>query len=184
MSSEYTRMRTLLEHIGLRFEEHGITDAEIYAYAEGLSLLGSRLEEIGESIFPVSDFSRYIDLLQLNTALIPQENIPSAVTGRLSQGFAATTVSGQRSDYRLISRGNYAAQSNQMLYIVDPTYSFEEMKELGRFLLAYLPAGMTARCSDDGMPFEAWDALDKCFYELDSLQLPFSITDTLRRNNV
>lgn len=187
MTPEFLRMKALLEEVGLRFDEGGITYAEIDAYAEGLSLINNRLNEIVGEIFLTAEplqAEKYCALLGLNTALIPQEALMSMLIQRFSQGYAASTVSSQRKDYRLISRSNYAAQNNQMLYFVDAIYSFEELKEFGKFLSAYLPAGMAARCSSNGMSFASWDALDKCFYELDSLRLPFSITDTLRSNSI
>lgn len=44
MTSEYERMKALLEGLGLSFKENGITNAEIYAYAMGIETVKNRLK--------------------------------------------------------------------------------------------------------------------------------------------
>ena len=44
MTSEYERMKGLLEGLGLSFKENGITNAEIYAYAMGIETVKNRLK--------------------------------------------------------------------------------------------------------------------------------------------
>lgn len=181
MNNEFSRMKSLLENLGLGFSENGITNAEIYAYSKGLELIKSyiqaSLSEIFINIEENNNFSKYAALLAINENKYSNEELRKMIIQRLSQSFGDYTKSNFDEAFSHIGSGNYAITGNTIVF---SNIKESDLKELGKFIESYVFLFTDVLFDGNGMTFDAWDNWAQNFYYYDNLGLPFNIIDNLR----
>ena len=185
MSNAYERMRALLEECGLTFSEHGITNAEIYAYSKALELLEASLESIEKEIFISdeydSDISRYAYLFGLDLRHNTPEEVKSAILRRFGYLYGGISVADLRADFALVGSGTYR---NSGVMVTFSDVELKDLKALGSFISAYIPLYFGIFANGDGMTFDEWDETEFTFDNLDSFNLQFYYLDTMRSENI
>ena len=193
MSNEYNRMKSLLENVGLSFTETGITNGEITAYAAGLALVRQELENAEKAVFILqngsTELSRYASLLNLDESRYTVPQLKAAIVDRLSHGFGEYIAEDFVNAFETIGSGEYEFESIDYGSGVDPdikdiafrNFDFEDLRELGKFIKAFLHTSNTYY-DGTGLTFDEWDAYGCTFNYYDSLCLPFNIIDHLSVN--
>lgn len=183
MNEIFERLKKLLAPIGISFEEKGISNGEIYSYAVGLFLAGQAIKNSEEEIFFLSGNStleKIAELLKINTSLYSRDYTLQLIKDKLKHGFADYTFSEILELINVPGIGS-AKLSGDKLYFSG--FSSDSLGEIGKFIESFCPFWASSRYSGDGMSFDDWNAFDKTFGVLDSFMLPFSIIDSLRRDD-
>ncbi len=182
MNNEYSRMRQLLEPLGLSFEEGSVTGAEIYAYSKGAELVKNSFYSAYGFVFynmaESGDIRRYAEMLSVDTEHFEGEALEKAVKNRFSHRYADYTAEDLREAFNSVGSGDYLIVNNELLFsFVDE----EDLAQLGKFIEAFVHFTYPFRYDGEGMTFDEWDAWAKSFAEYDKLNLPFDILDYLSR---
>ncbi len=185
MNSCFERMKKLLEGTGISFNENGISNAEIYAYSEGLTFVFNRLRDIFNSIFiNLSDdcsLDKYVEFLKIDTSGISNKDIKKLICSRLSEQFGNYTMDIFTNAFKGIGSGQYRISENGIVF---SNVDKKDYEKLGRFIESYVCVCVQAGFDGEGLTFDDWDNWNKTFYEYDNLKFTFNIIDNLRSDNL
>lgn len=176
MSNSFSRMKALLEPLGIVFSENGISNAEIYAYSKGLEALEEKIngamKKIFFTLYDDGDLRSYAKMLSVN----PEYD---EIFSRLSHRFAEYTL------YEGIAEGEeigtFSIAHDGALIPSFEDVPFSSIKKLVAFTEGFTLGGFRYFIDGDGMSFDDWDGLDYSFNSLDYINAPFKITDKIRR---
>lgn len=185
MNDEFIRMKELLEKTGLSFEEGGISFAELAAYAKGIEYARNMIEKAETSVFitgeDIGNLIRYADLLKLDAERFEFEGLKNEIIRRFSLDYGKTDWNLFRSEFLLIGSGSYSFDVYEIIF---SGVKLEDLKELGKFIEAYMPFFYKTSYSGSGLTFDLWDGIGYSFNRYDGLNLPFDIIDNLRSDEI
>lgn len=185
MNSCFDRMKGLLEQVGISFTEGGISNAEIYAYADGISFVCNKLRDIYNSVFiNLSDdcsLDKYIEFLNIYTSDMNNDDIKKAIYSRLSEQFGNYTMDIFSNAFKSVGSGQYQITSDGIVF---SNVDEKDYEKLGRFIESYVCGYVQVSFDGEGLTFDDWDNWNKTFYEYDNLKFTFDIIDNLRSDNL
>lgn len=181
MTSEYERMKGLLEGLGLSFKENGITNAEIYAYAKGVETVKNRLKNAYDSVFINTkgnyNMQGYVDLLDIDTERYGDELIKQQIIERLSMPFCDYRADDFKRAFSRVGSGKCTVSNKQTVF---SGVKQKDLHRLGLFIKSYILMCTDALFDGDGMNFDSWDEWSQTFDTYDNFGLPCSVLETLR----
>ena len=185
MSNTFNRMKSLLQGTGISFNDGGISDAEIYAYASAVDFIMQKLQCSIDDVFMEngSTAEKYAALLNLDKNRYTAEHLKQEIKKRLAMSYASATVTEHDAAFDAVGSGSYElllSQNENVPTIVFSGVALEDLPQLAKFIESYTCPGEEAYYDGDGLTFDEWDSLNKSFYSLDKMNLPFNIIDYLR----
>lgn len=181
----FERMKALLSDLGLSFQESGITNAEIYAYSEGLELVRSSIIDTFNRIFINFDNNdnvlMYTQMLNITADGYSAEELKSIIFKRLGQAYGDYTQSGFDEAFDAVGSGSYEISGGVITF---SNVNAADLKRLGGFIKGYVFICTKAVCDGSGLDFDTWDSWGQSFYDYDNLGLTFDIIDTLRSDMI
>ncbi len=183
MNDEFLRMKALLEEAGLSFESGGLSNAELWAYAAGLETAAGLIDYTESVMMMLSedknDLARYADLLKIDRERYTADELKAEITRRLSLPFGQSSYTLAEQEFARVKSGEYALTAEQC--VVFGAYA-GDLREAALFLKAYSPFCAQQRYGGDGdaMTFDLWDSLGYSFNRLDSLEITFDFSDSIR----
>ena len=188
MNNEYKRMRALLEPAGIDFSSNSISNAEIYAYSEGLGYVRDILNETVKRVFfllvPDGNANGYASLLKISPK-VSEEDLSSEIILRLSRNFFGYGIFQIFDEFEKIGSGsiNLEYDSTGRLKCIISDVMLSDIDELSKFIEAFTFCGIKYIYDGSGMTFDEWDETDKTFNEFDLLDAVFDILDKIRRSS-
>lgn len=182
MNSEiFSRLEGLMKSLMLSVEEGSYTRAEMKAYAAGIELAAQKLEETLNNLFAdtasTSGLAMFLSLIGEKPAA-SQEESRRLITDAISAGRRALT----KSEFNEILKSmgcTYSVSGNEILLRFNSSFSKETLETVMKLIKDYVPCSSVITLAGNGRSFSDWDALGLRWFELDGLNLPFNILDTL-----
>lgn len=182
MHAEFERIKSLLEGIGIRFTEDGLSNAEIYAYSSALEALRKKIYaglcEVFFTLNNASSLEKYTELLNIDASRLTRSEIKEHIIARLSQPYGYAAGSLMQREFEEIGSGSYETEDGRIVF---DGIERNDLPRLGKFLKAFGYIGLGFAYAGSGLTFDEWDEWGLTFDEYDNLSLPFGIIDTLRR---
>ena len=182
MNSSYERMKALLAPLGISFENGSFADAEIAAYAAGLSLVKQKLQRVFDTVFILisdsADPSLYADLLRLDASRYTDEALKQAIVNRFSHSYADYTCADYTAALEDAGISEYWFNDSK---ITCANVAKENRAEMGKLSEGYFPLTGTANYYGYGMTFTEWGVWNLNCNELDGLCLQFEVIENLLR---
>jgi hypothetical protein len=176
----YNRLVKLLQGIGISFSEKGISNGEIYAYANAIQNVKAKIKATIDEIFmlgtSVDDLSKYISLLKIEKGDKSYHQLKAIIQQRLGQAFGDFDEEIFNNAFSQVGSGKYTITANGITF---SGVNGDDLERLGLFVSQYVPAFIRCKFSQSGLTFDNWEALDKSFFAFDNMDLPFEIIDTL-----
>ena len=183
-------MKALFETAGLDVSEGGFTEAEVYAYSKGVEIVSAKLDAAAKAIFITRtdepDLKRYAELLALETVRYTPQKLKEEIIFRMAHSYADYTFTDCLRAEGALRSGEYERDSYDTGYgvyyffdeLVFSNFEPRDLKEVGKFIKAYVHFATETVYSGEGMTFDEWEAFDNTFAEYDALCLPFSMIDS------
>lgn len=180
----YLRLEKLMKTLGLSVNSGGITAAEMKAYATGVSLALNNMEILIKNLFAdTADFRGLAMFLSAigESSQKSENEARKLIYSAFTEGRGNCGLCNFEMALAEICKGiSYSVDGNNITFSYSEKADGEFLKKLSIFIKNYLPAYCNVYLDGNGLTFEQWDKLEWFWYVLDSLYLPFSITDTLR----
>lgn len=186
MNNPFDRMKKLLEDVGIKLENGGISSGEISAYSKGIELVISQAKMIIELVNIVSSKSnqlkRYTSLLHIDESRFEDVNqLKAEIIKRYSQCFGDNEIDAVNEGFESVGSGTYSIDNGVVTFY---NVMLDDLYELGKFINGYLPAFATVSFDGTGLTFDEWDSIAFTFSKYDGWCLPFSIIDNLRSDMI
>ena len=185
MNSIYLRLRALLEQVGIEFSEHGISNAEIHAYASAIEMVRQRMQNVLRDLFieEGAQLEKYASLLNLDVSRYSQEVLVLEIIYRLSMDYGSFLTSDFEAAFDDVGSGHIMLSIDAPDMVPSARFSdvdADDLEQLGKFIEGFICFSQNVSHSGSGIDFESWDIWNQSFFRLDKLGLPFSIIDKLR----
>lgn len=177
----FDRLERLMKSLMLSVEEGSYTRAEMKAYSAGIALAAQKLEDIFNNLFAdtasVSGLAMFLSLIGEKPAA-SQEASRRLITSAISAGRKALT--GSEFDKILSSMGcTYSVSGNEILLKLNSSFNRNVLDMIIKLIRDYVPCSSVLTTAGNGRTFAEWDSLALHWFELDSINLPFSIIEKL-----
>ena len=185
MNEIFERMKALLKKTGIVFNEGGISNAEIYAYAYAIKAVRDDISAAVDELFLENGANahKYAKLLNIDESRYTQSELEEEIKSRFAMNFATATVEDFDAAFDAVGSGSYSlslSEDDNVPEIIFSGVRGEDMPQLAKFIEAYTYTRERTFFDGDGMTFDDWDDWDQSFYMLDKMSLPFNIIDSLR----
>ena len=182
MNSEiFSRLERLMKSLMLSVEEGTYTRAEMKAYAAGIELAALKLEDVMKNRFAdtasTSGLAMFLSLIGKKPAA-SQEESRRLIREAISAKRRALTNS-EFEDYLSSIGLFYVCAGNQLLISSKSAFSKEMITAIVKLINDYVPCTSVVVPGRSGLMFDKWDGFSFYWFELDGLNLPFNILDTL-----
>lgn len=165
-------------------KELGVSDvAFLCAVSKGIDKIREWYEFISQELFADSmddvGLYNYCKLLGVDLSLSKDEKREQIVSA-LKIDTGVYEFGEFRAYLKTINSNLFCSVRNYIMKISG--FSIDDIADLSKITKAvdlYLVPGVIAVFFNDGLTFEGWDNLDKTFKELDDLNCPFSMLDTI-----
>lgn len=180
MNSMFDRMKKLLSDAGITFNSNGYSNAEIYAYASAMQYVKSYFDKILKSVFinlDDGDMYEYSQLLNLRKSDFTSDGLKACICSRLGMPFGDYTLTNFQKAFNNIGSGQYQITKSKVIFSdVDST----DLHKLGDFIEGYIFLCKDFVYDGTGLTFDERDSCNMNFHDIDKMNLPFDIIDTLR----
>ena len=177
----FNRLVRLMQSLMLSVEKGSYTRAEMKAYSAGIELAAQRLEDILKNLFAdtadLSGLAMFLSLIGEKPAATQKES-RRIITEAISAGRKVHT----RSDFdkRLSSMGcSYSRSGNEIRLTFKSGFGRSVLETISKFIKDYAPSTSMISPTGSGRGFSEWDALEMHWFEIDNLNIPFTIAEKL-----
>lgn len=182
MNSEiFSRLESLMKNLSFSVEQGSFTRAEMKAYAAGIELASRKLKDVMKNLFAdtadTSGLAMFLSLIGEKPAA-SQEESRRLIAEAISAGRRAHTK--REFDNFLSSCGLiYLFSGNELLIGSKSSFSKDMFYIIVKLINDYTPCTSVIVPNWKGLKFDEWDGFLFHWFELDGLNLPFNILDTL-----
>ena len=189
MNSIFLRMKALLEQVGIEFSEHGISAAEIYAYASAIEMVRQNLQNVLRDVLidDNAELEKYAYIFNIDTSRFTRDELINEIIYRLSMDYGTYLASDLEAEFDSVGSGHILFSLDYPSMI--PSVRFEDvdaddLEQLGKFIEGFTCLSQNVTYFGNGMSFSSWGTWNKTFFKLDKLGLPFNIIDNLRSDMI
>ena len=189
MNRSFQRLVALLEPMGIRFDEGGISRAEMRGYSAGIALVEAYITAALAQAFSenINGAKRYAALLNIDASRFTATRLSDEIRRRLSMNFATATVTEMETAFENVGSGSlelYHDNGEILATMKFTDVEADDLTELGRFIESYACLSNRLGFDGSGLDFDGWGLWGQSFYKLDKMNLPFKIFDELRSDMI
>lgn len=182
MNSEiFARLERLMKSLALCVDEGSYTRAEMRAYAAGIELAAQKLEDVLKNLFAdtadTGGLAMFLSLIGEKPAA-SQEESRRLITNAISAG-RKTFTKDEFNDIVSSMGCSFSMLRNEIWLRMGSSFSKELLENIVKLIKYYIPSTSLLVPIGNGQSFAKWDGLRLRWFELDSLNLPFSVMDKL-----
>ena len=176
------RLERLMKSLNLTTEKGSYTEAEMKAYAAGLSLAAEALESTFNNLFVDSasglGIAMFLSMVGEKPAKTEEESRQMIIdTASLPREIYSKSEFDK--DISMLFGMKYTVLGNNLVFKFNIVFSRITLELLSKLTVDIVPCTSIVCAGGSGQKFGAWGNLDFHWYELDSYELSFYALDTL-----
>lgn len=177
----YSRLKSLVEGVGVRIEDTNTNGAELYCYSLAIAMVRRQIKAVCDEFFANSQtgVKRYAKLLKIDCQNKSQQQLVEEIRSRLSDDYGNLRVEQMAQDYSLVGSGSYEMRRKKLVF---SDVAVDDMARLAQFITKWSTMATQCVFDGDGTTFDRWDDMEQSFDYYDRLGLPFDIFDTYNYN--